>query len=129
MQLYKPFIASSQINTILGGFGGSWFFILSLTVISTFHQILSEQFKTKNFQAISNLESCVLGKGFQAKVFPEVAICLLSALIVCGMIHRVCVTTCILFSALGLYYLNSISQKFHAVPERIEVPTKKRKNK
>lgn len=32
MQIYKPWLASTQFNTILGGFLGSWLFLLSLTV-------------------------------------------------------------------------------------------------
>lgn len=37
MQMYKPFFAATQINTIVGGFLGSWLFILALTV-RIFHQ-------------------------------------------------------------------------------------------
>ncbi|XP_059610688.1 protein KRTCAP2 homolog [Phlebotomus argentipes] len=94
MQIYRPFLASTQATTLLGGFVGSWLFILSLT-------------------AISNLETLLLGRGFQAKLFPEVAFCLVSALIASGMVHRVCATTCIIFSILALYYVNRISQKVH----------------
>lgn len=32
MQLYRPWFASSQLNTILGGYIGSWLFVLALTV-------------------------------------------------------------------------------------------------
>lgn len=34
MQLYRPWFASTQWNTILGGYIGSWLFILALTVRS-----------------------------------------------------------------------------------------------
>lgn len=32
MQMYRPFLAATQLNTILGGFLGSWLFVLALTV-------------------------------------------------------------------------------------------------
>lgn len=32
MQIYRPWLASAQLNTILGGYLGSWLFILALTV-------------------------------------------------------------------------------------------------
>ncbi|XP_058061798.1 protein KRTCAP2 homolog [Anopheles bellator] len=96
MQMYRPLLASSQIATIFGGYLGSWLFVLSLT-------------------AVSNLEAVVLGSGFQAKFFPEVLFCLVGALFACGMVHRVCVTSCILFSIAALYYVNKISQKVHNV--------------
>lgn len=34
MQIYRPWLASAQLNTILGGYLGSWLFILTLTVSS-----------------------------------------------------------------------------------------------
>lgn len=32
MQIYRPWLASAQLNTILGGYIGSWLFIFTLTV-------------------------------------------------------------------------------------------------
>ncbi|XP_031638333.1 protein KRTCAP2 homolog [Contarinia nasturtii] len=92
MQLYRPWFASNQLNTILGGYIGSWLFVLALT-------------------AISNLETIVLGDGFQAKLFPEICFCLVGTMFACGTIHRVSATTCFLFSIFALYFVNKISQK------------------
>uniref|UniRef100_A0A182QR37 Uncharacterized protein n=1 Tax=Anopheles farauti TaxID=69004 RepID=A0A182QR37_9DIPT len=110
MQMYRPLLASSQMATIFGGYLGSWLFILSLT-------------------AVSNLEAVVLGSGFQAKFFPEVSFCLVAALFACGMVHRVCVTSCILFSIAALYYVNKISHKVHNVTVQVDTYAGKKKKK
>ncbi|XP_069673146.1 protein KRTCAP2 homolog isoform X2 [Periplaneta americana] len=109
MQMYRQWLASSQLHTILGGYLGSVLFILVLT-------------------AVGNLESTLFGKGFQTKLFPEIFSCLIVALTASGMVHRVCTTTCFLFSMVGLYYVNRISQQTHAAPVPPQpVPTKKKK--
>lgn len=109
MQMYRQWLASSQLHTIFGGYLGSVLFILVLT-------------------AVGNLESTLFGKGFQTKLFPEIILCLGIAMTASGMVHRVCTTTCFLFSLVGLYYVNRISQQTHTVPVPPQpVPTKKKK--
>ncbi|CAO1379945.1 unnamed protein product [Diamesa tonsa] len=109
MQIYKPFLVSSQALTIVAGVLGSWVFILSLT-------------------ALSNLEQLVLGKGFQSR-WGEVVICLLASCFACSTIHRVAVTTCILSSFIGLYYINKMSQSFHSAPIVVSDALNKKKKK
>jgi hypothetical protein len=108
MQLFKNQLASSELMTIAGGFLGSILFILIVT-------------------AIGNLEKLMFGAGFQMKLIPEIIPSLLLALFVSSTIHRVCVTTCLIFSLIGLYYVNGISQSLYTVPVVTQVQTKKRK--
>jgi hypothetical protein len=91
MQMAKPMLASSQPMTILGGFLGSIFFVFSLT-------------------AIGNLEQVVFGKGFQTKL-PETIFCLILAMAASASVHRVCATTCLIFSLVMLYSMFKISQQ------------------
>lgn len=52
MQMYKVWLSSSQLGTILGGLLGSLLFMCTLT-------------------AVGNLESSLFGKSFQQKLLPE----------------------------------------------------------
>ncbi|XP_059487212.1 protein KRTCAP2 homolog [Neocloeon triangulifer] len=107
MQMYKQWLAASQVQTIFGGYLGSVLFILSLT-------------------AIGNLEALMFGKDFQTKL-PEVIICLVGSVFAAGMIHRVCTTTCLIFSLISLYFVNNISQKTYTVTSAVQPQLFKKK--
>lgn len=110
MQIYKSWLGSSQLYTILGGYIGSLLFICILT-------------------AMGNLEATIFGKSFQQKLFPEVTFALIISLVASGLVHRVATTTCFLFSMIALYYINRISQDTYSisVPASVSIHTKKRK--
>ncbi|XP_022665644.1 protein KRTCAP2 homolog [Varroa jacobsoni] len=92
LQIFKAAFTQTRAMTVLGGYVGSWLFILLLT-------------------AVSNFEMAAFGSAFQSKLLPEVAGCLVLSLLLLAQIHRVCATTCALFSFVALYYLAAVSVK------------------
>ncbi|XP_010251500.1 PREDICTED: protein KRTCAP2 homolog isoform X1 [Nelumbo nucifera] len=85
-EMYREKLASSELFTILGGFISSLIFAVLLTFIG-------------NFQ-----ETCGIRTGWGSVLVAEAI-----ALIAAGTVHRVCVTTCFLFSAGLLYEINKLS--------------------
>ncbi|GLT55832.1 hypothetical protein SLA2020_289200 [Shorea laevis] len=85
-EMYRGKLASSELFTILGGFISSLLFLVLLTFIG-------------NFQ-----ETCGIRPGWDAVILAEAV-----ALVAASTVHRVCITTCFLFSAALLYEVNKIS--------------------
>ncbi|XP_046864891.1 keratinocyte-associated protein 2-like [Xenia sp. Carnegie-2017] len=106
MMAFKTQLASKEWMTILGGFLGSQFFIFLLTTVG-------------------NFEHMTFGKNFQTKLVPEIAFCLMASVMVSGLVHRVCVTTCFIFSSIALYYMSRLSNvKYGPDIKPIQTPAK-----
>ncbi|KAL3641740.1 hypothetical protein CASFOL_012555 [Castilleja foliolosa] len=86
-EMFRTKLASSELFTILGGFTSSIIFLMLLTIF------------IGNYQ-----ETCGIKTGWGAVIFAEIV-----ALIAAGTVHRVCITTCFLFSAGLLYEVNKLS--------------------
>ncbi|KAH8386247.1 hypothetical protein KR200_008465, partial [Drosophila serrata] len=95
LRFCADWFSDSQLKVLLGGYLFSWLFILSLT-------------------CLSNVEMLVFGQDFQAKLVPEILFCLSLTVAAAGIVHRVCATTSILFSLVGLYFLNRISNSYYS---------------
>lgn len=110
MQMQKSWLSSSQMHTILGGYLGSLLFIVLLT-------------------AVGNMETLVFGARFHTRLFPEVILCLVASMVASGLVHRVCSTTCFIFSLVGLYYMNKLVKSVTPVqaPSSSAITTKKKK--
>lgn len=89
-QVYSKQLASTEALTILGGFMSSFLFLFALTVLGNFQETLK------------------LRTGWGG-----VLLALSIASIAAATVHRVCVTTCILFSLGMLYEINRISTVVH----------------
>merc|ERR1712227_563752 len=110
MQLYKTQLASAEYLTIVGGLLASFLFILTLT-------------------AVGNLENCLFGHQFQAKLFPEVVLCLGIALFFCRFgTPGVCDDVFYFLSGGTLLYQQNIHADLHCA-DSIATKIKQNKNK
>ncbi|KAF7822326.1 protein KRTCAP2-like protein [Senna tora] len=85
-EMYRGTLASSELLTIVGGFISSLLFLVLLTFIG-------------NFQETTGART-----GWGAVIIAEAV-----ALIAASTVHRVCITTCFLFSVGLLYEVNKLS--------------------
>ncbi|KAL7246195.1 hypothetical protein ACSBR2_001345 [Camellia fascicularis] len=85
-EMYRGKLASSELFTILGGFTSSLLFVMLLTFVGNYQETIG------------------IKTGWGAVIFAEAV-----ALIAASTVHRVCITTCFLFSAGLLYEVNKLS--------------------
>ncbi|CAH0766873.1 unnamed protein product [Diatraea saccharalis] len=109
MQMYKPLLVKSPITIIFGGYLGSLMFMFFIT-------------------AVGNLEATLFGKNFQLKL-PEIVLSMAVSLVAAGMVHRICFTTCLIFSVITIYYMNRLSQKTYVSVVPTVAPIKSRRHK
>ncbi|XP_013098040.1 protein KRTCAP2 homolog [Stomoxys calcitrans] len=105
LRFYADWFISTQLTILFGGFVSSFIFLFSLT-------------------SLSNFEMLLFGDDFACKFIPEVLVCLLLSVLSASVVHRVCATTCIIFSILALYFVDRISNecyhKTSTIPEAIQ---------
>ncbi|NXY39898.1 KTAP2 protein, partial [Pomatorhinus ruficollis] len=106
MQMYSRQLASTEWLTIQGGLLGSALFVCSLT-------------------AFNNLENLIFGKGFQAKIFPESKCCKNAGGEREHIAHPLpfCPRS-LIFSMVGLYYINKISSTLYQSTAPVAAPAK-----
>ncbi|CAA0818501.1 Unknown protein [Striga hermonthica] len=85
-EMFRTKLASSELFTILGGFTSSIIFLMLLTFIGNYQETIGVK------------------TGWGSVIVAEIV-----ALIAASTVHRVCITTCFLFSAGLLYEVNKLS--------------------
>ncbi|CAH8533857.1 unnamed protein product [Heterobilharzia americana] len=110
MRLFTETLCSSKLMTIIGGFFGSLGFVLLITFVN-------------------NFERTVFGDEFYSGVFPEVVTCIIIACSFSATVHRVCATTCFIFSMVMLYYLNRLSHETYQSKEQSNAMNLSRRKK
>ncbi|ERN01695.1 keratinocyte-associated protein 2 [Amborella trichopoda] len=93
-EMYRGKLASTELFTILGGLISSLIFLVLLTFIGNFQEL------------------CGMRTGWGTVLLAESV-----ALLAAGTVHRVCITTCFLFSAGLLYEINKLSGMVHGKTE------------
>eukprot|EP01090_Pellita_catalonica_P015378 TRINITY_DN4161_c0_g1_i1.p1 TRINITY_DN4161_c0_g1~~TRINITY_DN4161_c0_g1_i1.p1 ORF type:complete len:132 (+),score=17.15 TRINITY_DN4161_c0_g1_i1:58-453(+) len=106
LRVWSDFFSSTEQLTILGGFISSLLFFFGL-------------------MTLGNLE--------RETKWIEVMLCLFIALGFAATVHRVCVTTCFLFSVVILFYMYKMSQRINekavAANMKPKEPSKKKKKR
>ncbi|KAG6738671.1 hypothetical protein POTOM_058293 [Populus tomentosa] len=103
-EMYRSKLASTELFTILGGFISSLLFLVLLTLIGNFQETCGMKTGWGAGECTFSLLSRMLLSSIRRIILAEGV-----ALIAAGTVHRVCITTCFLFSAGLLYEVNKLS--------------------